>query len=205
MQLGTHHRYALAGAVVLSALALYDAATWGLTGHSSVFVDTGPRWAQILAGVVHVVAYTGALAVLHAERRRIHTNRAAAVFGWLLFVAFIPLAVGYLLIAIPAVTEVVQSRGEVVFGLAFGLQFLAAIGLGLSLVKHPETRIGSRILLGIVPTIGLTAALAAWTSNWAHPAYVEAVTLMGIALLATRTPTHRPDTDSARRALVETL
>ncbi len=201
MNLARHHQFALAGALGLSAIALFDAVTHGLTGHWSVFSEEGEiPWIQSAGNVVHGLAYAGALWVLHVERRRIHATRSAAVFGWLLFAAFAALAAGFLLVAPFSPHGRLESLVlvyEPVIGITFGLQFLAAIGLGLSLLKHSETGVGSRILLAVVPVLGVTALLAVVAPAWAHPAYVETTTIIGTALLGTATPPRRQTSDSA--------
>lgn len=195
MQLATHHKFALAGALGLSGIAVFDAITHGITGHWSAFSDDGDvPWVRALSSIVHGLAYAGALWVLHAERRRIHANKAAATFGWLLFAAFVPLTIGFLTImpfqAFGIGVAAVDSLTPVI-GVAFGLQFLAGAGLGLSLWRHPETGPGSRILQGIIPVIGATVLTAYLATDWAHPAYVEACTIVGTSLLAAAAPAER--------------
>lgn len=195
MHLATHHKFALVAAVGLSGIAVFDAVTHGVTGHWSAFSDEGEiPWVQRMGDLVHGLAYAGGVWVLHAERRRIHANRAAAVFGWLLFAALGLLAVGLLLVAaVPSSSseEGLKSALEPVIGAGFILQFIAAIGLGLSLTRRPETGPGSRILLAVVPVIGITALLAAVAADWAHPAYAEAAVIVGTALLGAAAVTTR--------------
>lgn len=197
MHLDSHHKFALIAGLGLSAIALNDAVTHGLTGHWSVFADEGPTWIVATGDVIHGLAYAGGLAVLRAERSRIHANRAASIFGWLLFAAFVPLAVGFLLGGIVPLRDTLMNAGGPVIGIAFLLQFVAALGLGLSLAKHPETGVGSRILLAVLPVIGLTVLLALVAADWAHPAYVETVTIVGVALLGVsgRPPSTRTQRD----------
>ncbi len=199
MTLERHHRFALAAALGLSGIALFDAATHGMTGHPSAFSDVGTNhWLQLAGSAVHGLAYAGGAWVLHVERRRLHANRGAAVFEWLLFAAFAALAAGFLLV-MPFTSYGVlggfTSLFVPVIGIAFLLQFLAAMGLGLSLIKRPETGVGSRILLALFPTFGLTALIAAVAPDWGHPAYVESVTILGAALLGTATPPLRRASD----------
>ena len=195
MQLTTHHKFALAGAVGLSGIAVFDALTHGVTGHWSAFSDDGDvAWVRTLGNLVHGLAYAGALWVLRAERRRIHVNRAAAGFGWLLVAAFVPLAVGFLTVVPLQPFGIGVGLYDVVtpvIGVAFGLQFVAGIGLGLSLLKRPETGPGSRILQAIIPVIGATALTAFLATDWAHPAYVEVCTIVGVALLGAAAPAGR--------------
>jgi hypothetical protein len=195
MQLATHHKFALAGALALSGVAVFDAITHGITGHWSAFSDDGDiAWVRALGSAVHGLAYAGALWVLHAERRRIHATRAATVFGWLLFAAFVPLAVGFLTAMPLQAAGIGFASYDVVtpiIGFAFVLQFVAGVGLGLSLRTRPETRPGSRILQAIIPAIGATALIAFLAPAWAHPAYAEACTILGAALLGATAPAER--------------
>ena len=58
MQLSIHHKLALIGATVTSALALTDAATHGITGEYSWFADdSGVRAAQVFAAILHGLTY----------------------------------------------------------------------------------------------------------------------------------------------------
>lgn len=195
MNLAPHHRLALLAALGLSVIAIFDAITHGVTGHSSVFADgSDSTAAQALGAVVHGLAYLAALWVLHIERRRIHANRAATVSGWLLFAAFVPLAAGFLLggpFRALGLLEGMFTLLDPVIGISFGLQFLAAAGLGLSLLRHPETGVGSRILATIPVVLGLTILLAVFAPDWAHPAYIETITIVGVSLLGTATPSRR--------------
>lgn len=195
MKLARHHRLALPAALGLSAIAVFDAITHGLTGQWSVFADDSDLPVALAVGaVVHGLAYAGALWVLYAERDSIRANRAATVFGWLLVAAFIPLAAGFLLLApLHAFGSFEGGYTAIapVIGVAFGLQFLAATGLGLSLLRHPQTGVGSRMLAALPLVMGLTALLALVAPDWAHPAYVETVTIVGVALLGTATPARR--------------
>ena len=189
MNLARHHRVALAGALGLSAIALFDAVTHGLTGHWSAFSDDGQNPAIRAAGeAVHGLAYAGAVWVLVAERRRLHANRRTTVFAWVLALSFAALAAGFLVAA--PFTAAAGARPAVAFfepviGAAFALQFLAAIGLGLALLRHAETGVGSRLLAATVPVLALTLVLASVAPAWAHPAYVETTTILGVALLGT--------------------
>lgn len=206
MNLARHHRFALTAGLGLSSIAVFDAITHGVTGHLSVFADDSDMpVVQAVGGVVHGLAYLGALWVLQVERRRIHANRVASVFGWLLFAAYIPLAVGFLLVAPFQAFGLLDSLFTALapaFGIGFALQFLAAAGLGLSLLRHPPTGVGSRILAAIPLGIGLTIVMAVFAGNWAHPGYVEALTIIGVALLGTATHSRRhtpvPDMATAR-------
>jgi hypothetical protein len=207
MKLALHHRLALPAALGLSAIAIFDAITHGVTGHWSVFADdSGSAAAQALGAVVHGLAYLGALWVLYIERRRFRANRAATVFGWLLVAAFAPLAAGFLLLApFGALGQLEGALAfvEPVIGIAFGLQFLAAAGLGLSLLRHPETGVGSRILAAIPLVLGLTLLLIVVAPDWSHPAYLETFTIVGASLIGTADPGRRSTSASEARTTPE--
>jgi hypothetical protein len=189
MALASHHRAALVAALGLSAVALADAVSHGITGDGSVFSDEGQvPWIRSVGAVVHGLAYAGGVWALHAERRRLEANRMATAFRWLLVAALAALAAGFGLVA-PFAPDGLPPAPDAVFaavvGTAFGLQFVAATGLGLSLLRHPETGVGSRVLQAVLPVLALTALLAAVAPAWAHPAYLEATTIVGVALLGT--------------------
>jgi hypothetical protein len=189
MALAPHHRVALAAALGLSAVALVDAVSHGVTGDWSVFSDEGQiPWIRSAGAVVHGLAYAAGAWVLHAERRRLVVNRSATVFRWLLVVALAVLAAGFGLVA-PFAPDGLPPAPDAVFaavvGVAFGLQFVAATGLGLSLLRHPETGIGSRLLQAVLPVLAVTVLLGAVAPAWAHPAYLETTTILGVALLGT--------------------
>ena len=76
MQLAPHHKQGLAGAAVLSSIALFDAMTHGLTGHGSVFADGSTMpWLLAAGDIAHGAAYLSLLLVLRAERTRLAVNR----------------------------------------------------------------------------------------------------------------------------------
>jgi hypothetical protein len=200
MQLRRHHRIALATGLGLSGIALFDAVTHGVTGHWSAFSDDGDVPAIIAVGnVVHGLAYAGGVLVLHAERARLTVNRPAAVSRWLLLAAFAVLGVGFLLLApfqpYDMATTLTDAVGPVI-GVAFLLQFLAALGLGLSLLRYPDTGVGSRVLAGLPLVVAATVVVAVVAGDWAHPAYVETATILGVALLGTAAPSVSRDEPS---------
>lgn len=195
MNLALHHRLALLAALGLSTIAIFDAITHGLTGHWSAFADSSDLpVAQAIGSVVHGLAYLGGVWVLYLERHRIRANRPATAFWWLLVAAFAPLGTAFLLLGpfrALGQSESVFTPLDPVIGIAFGLQFLAATGLGLSLLRHPETGAGSRFLAAIPVVLGLTILLTVVAPDWAHPAYLETITIVGVSLLCTATRSRR--------------
>lgn len=200
LSLHRHHVLALAGAAGLSAIALTDAATHGLTGSWSLFSDDGDvPWVRSLGAVVHGLAYAGAVWVLHAERDRLRVNRAAAVFSRLALVAFLLLAAGFLLVAplMPyGLAGPVEPALGPVIGVAFVVQIVAAAGVGLSLLRRPDAGPGTWVLASLPVVLVLTVLLGLVAADWAHPAYLETVTVVGVALLGAR----RRTDDGAPRA-----
>lgn len=187
MQLSTHHKLALAGATVTSSIALFDAATHGITGEYSIFADeSGVRWALVLAALAHGLPYLAFCAVLVLEAPLIRSaGRVAAGLRWVLLVSMAILAVGFTFLA--PFMEPSGSGPGLVFGaiatVGFAGMLLSALTIGPFLLTAPGLRPGSWVLCAMLPVLGLTFVLAAVATDWAHPAYLETVLHFGIALL----------------------
>lgn len=187
MRLDTHHRIALTFALGLTAIAVHSAFLRALTGHDSIFSDESPSafW-RAFSYCVHGLAYVACTAVLIRERHRLGLNRASRVLGWMLACCLAVLAFCFLVVAVPHqyghLGWAYDALG-IPLGVAFGGHFVAALGLGLSVARRPEASLGARIHLLMVPAIGLTVLLAVFARDWAHPAYLEAVAIIGAALL----------------------
>lgn len=196
MYLEQHHRIALLGTVGLGTIAVSDAATMMITGHSSWFADENHRWIVAAGSVVHGLAYMAILRVLFIERARIRVNRTASVCWWLLVVAFGIFAVVYLgpgsLGAVADVEPLMDAAvGPITF--AFVAHFLAGAVLGLALLRHPETAPGSRVLLAILPLMAVVICVGVLAGDrWAHPAWLEVTILVGISTLCAATRPHVP-------------
>lgn len=186
MRLAPHHTFALAGAAGLSAIALFDAVTHGLTGQWSVFADDSPvPWLQRVGDVIHGLAYLGALWVLYAERRHVLAGRVARVLGWVLAASFAVLAATFLVVSPLSWLGLDGLMGALsgVVGVAFLVQLLAGMALGLTLWRRPATAPGNRVLAAALPAVLVTVALGFVAADWAHPAYVETCVIVGTALL----------------------
>ena len=189
MPLAPHHRLALAGAVGLSSLALFDAVTRGLTGSGSVFSDgSDVRWLAVAGSVVHGLAYLTFAHVVRVERERIAVSRPARLAARVLIPVLAVLGVGFLVLWPLAASMPTPLRSAVsaVIGIAFALHFLGALVLGLGTVRRAEARPGSLLLASLLPVIALTAVLGLLAPPFVHPAYAETTVAFGLALLGAR-------------------
>ncbi|QZY28213.1 hypothetical protein [Nocardioides coralli] len=193
MSLSRHHTVALAAAGCMSAVAITDAVTHGLTGHYSVFSDESENWpALVLSAVVHGLAYVALAWVLLREGDRFAaTNRVARATRWVVIACLGVLAAGFLLIQ-----PFLDPRGGydgalyetfgVLVGPAFLGMLLGSMGLGLALLRSPALGIGPRMLALMLPVLGVTVLLGWLAPAWAHPAYLETTFSFGLALLGVR-------------------
>jgi len=181
--------FALLGAAGISAIALTDAITFGLTGESSgATQDRGVTAPYVLSGLAHVGAYVAFAAVLHERRTQIDgTSRFRKVVRVALTVALTVLA-----LTLFVGTSFSVVTGEVpdnplfgaVAGLAFLLMFVASLALGISLLHRPGFRLAAWTLTAIIGALALVSLLGAIGSPWAHPAYVEILAAFGVAFIA---------------------
>lgn len=188
------YRLALAGATLLSGVALYDAVHAGVTGRPSGFSDTyGTTPLMVLGGLVHGLAYAALVVLLVAERDRI--DGGSSVRRWIRRLLVGDLGVMAVMFLagtwfLPALERAGWGAAtSAVGGIAFLLMFVLSFALGAALVRHRELRAGALPLLAIVPAIGLAIGLDALGSGFAHPAYPEAVVYLGLALLGRRAAT----------------
>lgn len=199
-----HHQLAIAGSAGLSAIALTDAVTHGLTGSWSVFMEeSGHTGAIIGSYVVHGLAYLALAHVLRREAARFtSTPKAARGARRVLIVAFAVLGVGMIAVA-PAVLLTGSDAG--VFGAVWGLAgltllvslLLASAVLGLAVLRSNPLGAGGRVLGVVIPILLATVALGFLAPDWAHPAYLETVINVGAALVGVgagraAVPAHRP-------------
>ncbi|WP_395727910.1 hypothetical protein [Nakamurella sp.] len=185
-----HHIAALIGCVGLSGIALTDAFVQATTGHDSIFAaDDGPVGAIVASDVWHGLTYAALTWVLIAEAARFAAaNRVARICRWVLVVCLAASAVSFVVI-VPAllVTESTDGAFAAVFGalgtpIFFGT-ILAAVVLGLALIRTNPVGIGGRVLVLILPVTGIIIALAFLAPAYAHPGWVETVVNVGIALI----------------------
>lgn len=185
-----HHIAALIGCVGLSGIALTDAFVKATTGNDSIFAaDDGPVGAIVASDVWHGLTYAALTWVLIAEAARFTTaNRVARICRWVLVVCLAASAVSFVVI-VPAMllTESTEGAFAAVFGalgtpIFFGT-ILAAVVLGLALIRTNPVGIGGRVLVLILPVTALIIALAFLAPAYAHPGWVETVVNFGIALI----------------------
>jgi hypothetical protein len=189
--LATHHRTALVAAVLTSSIALFDAATSATTGHYSVFAeDSGNTVAEVASDLVHGLNYTAIAWVLIREGLRFRSyGRVVRAARTVLVASLGVLAVGFVVV-VPALaltgTEPDGAAGTL-WGLAATIGFfgmiLATLVLGAVVIRRNLLGIGGAVLRLLLPVAALTALLGVLGSPWAHPAYVEAVINIGLALV----------------------
>jgi len=188
-------KFALFGASLLSFIALQDAITHGITGHYSRASDNyGTTWIWLAANLAHGVAYLSIVVILFAEAHRIDTgSRIRKALRWLLIASFVPLAVEFTLVVAVMFAmdaDLDSPPGWVaaleILLIGFVVQFPAALALGFAIRKVPGMKLASRVLIGILAAAAFTAVLAVVAKDFAHPAYLEATVMFGIALLGVR-------------------
>ncbi len=187
----TRNIVALVASLALAAIALTDAVTTALTGHSSVFADdSGVLPAILVSWIVHGIAYAAMWWVLWKERPRFaHANRFARVVRGILLACLGVLSVGFAVLQpIMQVAGVDPDSGfAMTWGLvgtiAFAGMLLGAALLGLALVRRNPLGVGSRVLLGVLPAIAVVVLLGFIAPAFAHPGIVEVVAGVGLSLL----------------------
>ncbi len=190
MDVQPHHKLALLGAAVTSAMALSDAVTHGLTGHYSVFADTsGNAPVQALGNLVHGLTYLALSFVLVREAGRFAAvNRVARGCRWVVLVSLATLTSGFVLVA-PVLAFTGTDAGTPyaiwsgIAGIAFIGMILGSLVLGLALLPSRALGVGAHLLVLMLPVAGLTALIAWLASGWAHPAYLETTLHFGLATL----------------------
>ena len=187
MQLSVHHKLALTGAAVTSAIALFDAATHGITGDYSVFSDeSGVRPVKVLGDLAHGMTYVALCLVLVREATLIAAaGRVQAVLRRVLVGSLTLLAAGFLLVA-PFLESPDSAAGTalgVVMSVGFSGMILGSLLIGPLLLRAPGLRIGARVLTAMLPVFGVTILLQFVATAWAHPAYLETTLHFGLALL----------------------
>lgn len=201
------HRAALIFNLGLSAIALNDAVTHGLTGHYSAAAATSGNSAVIVASlVVHGLAYLAIVVVLWCEADAFRAaNRFARGLRWTLLVAFGFMGLAMLFVETwrPAVVEGVESPWvvwELIGTAALAVVVLGSCLLGFALLRTNPLGVGGRILLGVLPAVALILVLAAVAPDWSHPGYVEFVVGVGMSLLGAGASTQSPLTSNSQRS-----
>jgi hypothetical protein len=190
-----HHVVALVTSAGLSSIALFDAATKIVTGHSSVFADDSGHERLIVAGsVVHGVAYVALLFCLYREREVFaDTSRLLRILRSVLMTSFV-LFGGLFLVASPLL-YLLTGRSSLpedgAAGIAFGIvATVAFVGMllggtltGLTQLRRPTLGVGGRILVAMAPLFAVTVLLGFLAPDWAHPGYLEAALNLGVSLV----------------------
>lgn len=204
----TRHIVALVSSLALAAIALTDAATAAVTGHSSVFADdSGVVPAILVAAIVHGTAYAAVWWVLWKEGPRFaHANRFARVLRGILLVCLAVLAVGFallqpvmLLIGVDPDSGFAMTWG-LIGTVAFAGVLLGSALLGLALLRRNPLGIGGRVLLGVLPAIAVVVLLGIVAPAFAHPGLVELVAGVGLSLLGVLGASARATADPALEA-----
>ncbi|GAA4899521.1 hypothetical protein GCM10025789_17200 [Tessaracoccus lubricantis] len=179
---------AFAGAAGISSIALFDAATHGLTGAYSQFADGNGSWLFILGTLVHGLGYLALAAVLFLRSRDIDGGSGAVRwFRRLTAVCFAALGAVFLIgtfVHGPLMDEVGSAIGGVTF---FGM-FLFGAALGISLLATRRRTPAAWTLTAILSAAALLVLLALVAPDWAHPAYPETAVHFGAALLVLPQP-----------------
>ncbi|MFT4297235.1 MAG: hypothetical protein QM582_17675 [Micropruina sp.] len=184
------HWAALAANLGLAAIALNDAVTHALTGQYSAASGTsGNAVAITVSTIVHGLAYLGIVVVLWREADAFRAaNRFARALRPILLAAF-----GFMGLAMlgvetwrrpsPGESQGLAAGWELVGTVMFAVMLLGSCLLGFALLRSNPLGIGGRILLGILPAIGLVVLLGTVGSPWEHPGYIELVQGVGMSLL----------------------
>lgn len=201
------HWAALAANLGLAAIALNDAVTHALTGQYSLAAGTSGNTAAIaVSTVVHGLAYLGIVVVLWREAAAFRAaNRFARVLRPILLVAFGFMALSMLAVETWRPKSTDESEGlaagwELVGTVVFMVMLLGSCLLGLALLRTNPLGIGGRVLLGVLPAVGLVVLLSAAAPEWAHPGYVEFVQGVGMSLLGAGAAAQSPLTSNSQRS-----
>src|SRR4051812_8092545 len=171
------YKVAITTAVAYSAMSLYDAMYHGVTGRGSAFSDEGGvTWATVAGGALSTIAFAVLAVALVAARAQVDRGSTyRRRLRQLLIVDFGALAGVSAVVTMSVVhrNSLAETILGIVAGVAFGAMFLLSFLLGLSIVRIPELRASAVLLIAVVPLIGLTLAVEALASSFAHPAYAE--------------------------------
>lgn len=182
--------YALAGAAGLSAVALYDALVTGLTGHSSAISETyGVTAVWVASSLIHLGAYLVLAAVLVVHGSGADAgSQVRRLLRWALTLSLLACAAMVLWSTVTGVATGQLAPPPVPLAVVgfvgFIGTFLFSGLLGLTLLRRPSFRTAGWVLAGTLPALGLAMLLGAVGSPFAHPAYAEATSAIGIALIA---------------------
>lgn len=191
---------ALLAAASISAIALFDAGTHGITGQYSRFSDGSHGWEVAFGGAVHGVGYLVLAAVLVLRSAEI--DGGSRVVGW--FRRLTAVAMGVLGAVFLLGTALQSVRLDETLGavgsIAFLAMFLCGAGLGIALLTTGRRTPAAWLLTGILVAVALMVVLGFTAPTWVHPAYPETAVHFGAALLALPQPRTRASGRTARPA-----
>lgn len=182
---------ALLGAGGISAIALFDAATHGITGEYSAFAEGGEGWPPVVGSLVHGLGYLVLTACLILRAEEIDSgSRAVRWFRRLTAVAMGIL--GTLFLVGTVVPNLMDGEASGMVGsTAFLAMFLFGTALGISLLATGRRTPATWALIGILAAFCLMVVLGFVAPTWLHPAYPETAVHFGVALLALPQPRRR--------------
>ena len=192
MTVSRHHVIALIGATLTSTIALSGAVVGGVSGRELSLPNAGSGWIVAMI-LVHGFTYAALSWVLIRERAQLdQANRFARAVRYVLLASLGVLALGFVLVAPVMEIAKVPPTGPV--GIAWG--WIASIGfagmiissllLGVAVLRNNPLGYGGRLLLLLVPVLGVTVLLGFIDSHWAHPGFVETIIHFGVALIGVR-------------------
>lgn len=178
-------RLAVGAAAISSIVALTDAMSVGMTGHSSVFI-TGPAWIQHAAVGAHGVMFALFALLLAQFAGPIDNGRRNRRWSRrVLEAVFVVLAVPYL-VGIVVPLDQAPAFVTVPVTIAFVAGFPVSAVLGLLLLRAPGLRLPAIVLTAGIGAFVVVVLLGVLAPEWAHPGYVEVPQYVGIALLLLR-------------------
>jgi hypothetical protein len=173
----------LAGAAVLSTIALTDALWQGFEGTTPPWgVQGGHDWMLTGVNLGHAVPYLLLAAVLMQVGPQLDSGGFTRWVRRLLIVTFLLFAVMMLWGAITGANSESLGVFEAGTTLLFFALLLLPIILGFAMLRRRGVRLPAILLAGSLVPVVLMFVLSEFTS-FAHPAYAEAFALFGVALL----------------------
>ncbi|MGM1028904.1 MAG: hypothetical protein ACQEWM_03415 [Actinomycetota bacterium] len=175
---------ALAAASALAMLVALDVLWNAHDGTVGPWLDGAqhPELAR-LSGVVHAVVYGLLIACLIRSGPSVDAGRRfVRIVRWILVASYALMLVPFAWLAVGDPTGSVAPAIETATSIAFVVNLLLPIALGLALIRRRALRVPALLLLSPLVLLPLTIALEAFTA-YAHPGYMETAVNVGLALL----------------------